>query len=100
VHLRVIDGVEVDFEGRTIAVVVGRGLRAAAKIFLAYELLLTAWFGWGRSRLCVGLLPWPSPHVWCSVLSDAASRRRLAIRCIAHGLRELFFVGLHDFTLR
>ncbi len=99
-QLRVIDGVEVGVEGRTIVVVVGRGLRAAAKIFLAYELPLTSWFGWGRSLLCVGLLPWPSPHVWCSVLFDAASRGRLAIRCIAHGLREPFSVGFYDFTLR
>ncbi len=99
-QLRVIDGVEVGVERRTIAVVAGCELRAAARVFLAYELLLTSRFGWGRSQLCVGLLPWPSPHVLCSVLSDAVSRRRLAIRCVAHGLREPFFVGFHDFTLR
>jgi hypothetical protein len=99
VQLRVIDGVEVGVERRTIAVVVGCRLRAAARIVLAYELLLTSWFGWCRSRLCVGLLLWPSLHEWCPVLSDAASRRRLAIRCIAHGMREPFFVGFHDFTL-
>jgi hypothetical protein len=42
VQLRVIDGVEVGVERRTIAVVVGRRLRAAAGIFLAYELLLSS----------------------------------------------------------
>ncbi len=52
-----IDGVKVGVERRTIAVVVGRRLRAAARVFLAYELLLDSWFGWGRSQLCVGLLP-------------------------------------------
>ncbi len=37
---RVIDGVEVSVERRTIAVVVGRRLHAAARILLAYEVLL------------------------------------------------------------
>jgi hypothetical protein len=53
VWIWVVDGVEVGVDRRTIAVVVGCGLRAAAKIFLVYELLLTSWFGGGQeSTLC------------------------------------------------
>ncbi len=55
--LRVIDGVEVGVERRTIAMMVGRRLCAAARIFPAYELLLDSWFGWGRSRLVSDFSP-------------------------------------------
>jgi hypothetical protein len=41
-QLTVIDGVEVGVERRTIAVVVGCGLRAATRISLAYELPLAS----------------------------------------------------------